>query len=121
MKKTILMIGILLLTGLGAVLSKNENEQVHANKKAEQINATPQSELFTKEKALKKMQDYKIQIDLKSPTIVKGTTLLGVYEARGKIPAVKNLGWDTANTDSGKFIVSFRQEIGSNISEPKWE
>lgn len=121
MKKIILIIVIMLLIGLGAVLSKDENKQALVNKNVEQTKTTPQPELFTKEKALKRIQNYEIQTDLKSPTIAKGTTLLNAYETRGKIPAIKNLGWNVADIGPGKFIVSFKQEINTIINEPKWE
>jgi len=110
------MIGVLLFMGIGAFITSGEDKQTVSN-----TIQTSQPAMFTKEKALKRVQDYKIQIDLQSPTIVKGTTLFEVYEIRGKIPAVKNLGWNVTKTDSGKYLVNHKEETDLGINEPKWE
>jgi hypothetical protein len=83
-------------------------------------NAAEQN-LFTKEQALKKVQDYKLQVELKSPTIPKGTTILEAYEIRGKIPAIKNVGWNVTENGSGIYIVSFKANIDIFTNEPRWE
>ncbi|KKR51814.1 MAG: hypothetical protein UT89_C0006G0013 [Parcubacteria group bacterium GW2011_GWE1_40_20] len=116
MKKLLIIAGVLLFMGIGVFITSKEDKQTVNN-----TIQNSQPEMFTKEKALKRVQDYKIQIDLQSPTIVKGSTLFEVYEIRGKIPAIKNLGWNVTEDDSNKFIVSFKEETNLGVNEPKWE
>lgn len=116
MKKLIIVVVILALMSLGAFLTSKEDKET-----APTATQTPQPELFTKDKALKRMQGYKIQIDLQSPFVPKGSTLLEVYETRGKVPAIKNLGWNTEKVENGKYIVSFKQDMSLGVNEPKWE
>jgi hypothetical protein len=80
-----------------------------------------EQDLFTKDQALKKVQDYKLQVELKSPTIPKGKTILEAYEIRGKVEAIKNLGWETSEKSSGIYTVSFKEQIGDLTTEAKWE
>jgi len=121
------MVGGALLLLIIIVSSVSKNSEVkksfeESKKQAGQNLEKPaEQNLFTKDQALKKVQDYKLQIELKSPTIPKGTTLFEVYEIRGKIPAIKNLGWSVTKSDSGKYIVSHKEETDLGINEPKWE
>lgn len=122
MKKTLKWIGVgivaLIVIGLiGSSGDKNGSVKDAFNsgqKSAEQ-------NLFTKDQALKKVQDYKLQVELKSPTIPKGTTILGAYEIRGKVPAIKNLGWNVSENGSGIYTVSFKEQVGDLTTEAKWE
>lgn len=93
---------------------QNENNPNRASE-------TTQQNIFSKDQALKKVQEYKLQIDLNSPNVPKGNTLLEAYEIRGKIPAIKNLGWYSVEKGSETYIVSFKEQVNDLITEPQWE
>ena len=131
MKKILNIAGVVILAliviGIFTSGSKNKSSSEIKdafNKGQEKATETIQKNLgFSKEDALKKVQDYKITTDLKSPDISKGTTLLEVYEIKGKVPAVENQGWFSEETnDEGKYIIGYRQMVSGNLlQEPRWE
>ncbi len=77
---------------------------------------------FSQEKALEKLQSYKITKPLHSPEIEAGKTIADVYLIKGEIPAVKNMGWFSDKTENeGVFVVGYRQSISGSLQEPRWE
>lgn len=109
----IIVIGLIASSGNK---SNSINNAFNEGKRAAEQN------MFTKDQALKKVQDYKLQIELKSPTISVGTTIFNAYEIRGKVLAIKNLGWNVNENGSGIYIVSFKEYVGDTITvEPRWE
>lgn len=127
MKKILKIIGVIFATliviGLLAGGGNDKSSSVEeAFKGGEEKAREVIKEKFTEEDALKKIQDYQITTDLKSPDIPAGTTILEVYEIKGEIPAVENLGWFTEEIEEGKHIVGYKQMISENLpQEPRWE
>lgn len=75
---------------------------------------------LSEDEATKKIQEYKITIDL--PDATKGTSIVEYYVKRGEIPAVENLGWFSEKTnETDRYIVGYKQKTGELISEPRWE
>lgn len=124
-KKIIIGLGVILLFIL-LVSSLSKNSQVKEsfeqgkNQARQELN---EAQLFSKDEAKKKVQEYKTTVELESPKIPTGTTLLEVYNIRSKIPAIQNNGWFVEETEEkGKFIVGFRQVVSDNLPfEPRWE
>ncbi len=126
MKKLFKILGIALaiILLIGIIGSAGEPSENKTQEKAEEVSQEiEEKEEFTKEDALKKIQEYKITVDLKSPDIPKGTTILEAYEIKGRVPAVENFGWFAEDTDEkGKYIVGYRQTVSENLpQEPRWE
>lgn len=145
MKKVLKILGIIfalfLIIGLiGSTLeekdstaeqSPREDKQTETQVGAEKINEKTKSqkpkptaeEKFTKEDALKKIQDYRITTDLASPYVPKGKTILEAYEIRGEADNIENLGWITEETDEKeKYIIGYKQVVGGYLaSNPRWE
>ncbi len=124
MKKLLKILGIALAVFfvIGIIGSIGEHPGDKTQEKAGETQQTAeQKEEFTKEDALKKIQEYKITVDL--PDIPIGTSILEAYEIGGKIPAIKNLGWFTEETgEEGKYIVGYKQIISDYLpQEPRWE
>jgi len=123
----IILIGFVVLIGLsilGALLggSKSNSPKDAFNEGQQSARNLLNQETFTKESALKKVQDYRLTVDLQSPSIPKGTTILEAYNIRGQVPAIKNLGWNVEETgEAGKYTVSFKETVGELTSEPRWE
>lgn len=118
------LIVIGLLTGRGGDKNSSVKEAFkEGQEKGEEVVEQIADEKFTKEDALKKIQDCKITVDLKSPNIPKGTTIFEVYEIKGEVPAIKNLGWFSEETDEeGKYIVGYKQTVSDDLlQEPRWE
>jgi len=125
MKKIIkwLVIGFVVLAIIGALGSKgdssNKQQEVKDafNQGQQQARETIDSSSFTKEQALKTIQEYQI----KDGSNI-GDTIVVYYDTRGKIPAIKNLGWFVKETDEmGKYIVGYEQDIEGLPQEPRWE
>jgi hypothetical protein len=77
---------------------------------------------FTKEEALKKVQNYQLQKDFSDIGLSKGATILDYYNARGKIPAIKNEGWYAEEKgQNGTYIVGFKATIEAMQNAPQWE
>lgn len=131
MKKVIKIAGIafialmviIALAGSGNKNGSSEIQDAFNKGKEDATEAIQNNSEFTKEEALKILQGYKTTIDLASPEIPKGTSLLDVYEIKGKIPAVKNLGWFTEETnEKDKYVVGYKQMVSENLpQEPRWE
>ncbi|MFA6945346.1 MAG: hypothetical protein WC220_05535 [Pedobacter sp.] len=122
MKKSLKWIGIgiaiLFVIGLIGTSGNKSNSIKDAFNQGKE---DAKQDLFTKDIASKKIQDYELQVELKSPTIPKGTTILEAYEIRGKVPAIKNLGWNVTENIQGVYTVSFKEQIGDLVTEATWE
>lgn len=130
MKKLLKILGIafaiFILIGIIGSIGKYPGSSPQEEKKETQQQTAeqePTEEKFTKEDALKKIQEYKITVDLESPDIPKGTTILEAYEIKGQVPAIENLGWFTEETDEEeKYIVGYKQMVSEDLPvEPRWE
>jgi hypothetical protein len=99
-----------------------EIEKIDEKTKSQKPKPTVE-EKFTKENALRKIQDYQTTKDLASPYVPKGKTILEVYEIRGKAENIENLGWITEETDEkGKYVIGYKQVVGGYLaSNPRWE
>jgi len=122
MNKIVLTCLVLLTTVALAGCSSQQSQEMKdafnkgQDKGREIINKTS----FSEDEAKKKIQEYKILVDL--PDSQKGSSIVEYYVNRGKIPAIENIGWFVDKTnDEGKYIVSYKQKTGELITEPRWE
>lgn len=122
MKDIVIVCLVLLSTAALAGCSSQQSQEMKdafnkgQNKGREIINTAS----FSKDDAKKKIQEYKITVDL--PDATKGVTILEYYDKRGKIPAIENVGWFVEKTnEEGKYTVGYQQKTGELITEPRWE
>lgn len=122
MKKIAIVCLVLLSTVALAGCSSQQSQEIKdafnkgQDKGREVINNTS----FSEDDAKKKIQEYKITIDL--PDAAKGTSIVEYYVKRGEIPAVENIGWFVEKTDeTGKYIVGYGQKVDGLLQEPRWE
>lgn len=121
MKKIIITCLVLLSTFALAGCSQQSQEIKDAfNKGQDKGREVINSVSFSEDDAKKKIQEYRITVDL--PDATKGTSIVEYYVKRGEIPAVENVGWFVEKTDEAdKYIVGYSQKVNGLPQEPRWE
>lgn len=120
MKNIIIACLVLLSTVALAGCNQQSQEIKDAFNKGQDKGREVLNTSFSEDDAKKKIQEYKITVDL--PDASKGTSIIEYYVKRGEIPAVENDGWFVEKTDEpGKYIVGYSQKMDGLPQEPRWE
>lgn len=99
---------------------KQVEQSVPLNKAEEPLVEKTEERKFTKDDALKKVQQYKLQVEI--PDSIIGDTIIDYYNRRGEIPAIQNEGWYVDETnEKEKYIVGYVVKIGVMENLPRWE
>jgi|SRR3989344_845628 len=125
MKKILKIAGLVMLVGIviGVIVSlASPSGQNDLKQSFGQGKQDAQTVLFSKEEALKKVQEYQLTRDFPDVGVKKGATLKEYYEKRGDIPAVENEGWYSEETsEQGKYTVGYKTSVGAMTNLPIWE
>jgi hypothetical protein len=119
-KKIAIVCLVLLSTVVLAGCSQQSQDIKDAFNKGQDKGREVLNTSFSEDEAKKKIQEYKITVDLSDSS--KGTTIIEYYVNRGEIPAIENIGWFAEKTDEdGKYIVGYGQKVDGLLQEPRWE